>query len=1028
MAPRCLATAALAATALSAKLPEFTPELRDHLWNVATEQAKASGGQQNVCGYGTWGDSGQVNQWDQGFSPCWPSLMNIGAAWDVELMARWSVEVAREFGEPNRGQLGPGVNIARYAWNGRLGEYMSGEDPYLGTKMIESQVKAFRQVDRPAVQVVKHWIPNTIETDRNGMTEVIDERTLFEVYYPPFQAAVDAGVSAVMCSYNLIKCTTGLCSTGSAYACANDDILNKHLKKTMGFKGIVMTDWDATHCQEEAAGSGGCSGSYIDGEYAAESGLDMEMPTCMSFAGGVTKRAQEKAARLRWAYLVQGRGLNGFPLGDAELNRIMNHSSAKAVAKHDAKALRSRRLAKVKDQGYCCWWPVTADACGACITPDTTTLKGECVHRVPEAGTWCVGDKAESPVPTMAPPPTVAPYVPAAPPPTLAPYVPPPPPAPYMPPPVAPVAPVTAAPSAEEDRHTAEKDRHTAEEDPGYCCWWPTSADACEMCVTADVRTPKHQCIAQLPQPGTWCIGKVAAPTHAPKQAPQEKPDQKNDNKDQDWQSGIYKDNPFGEAQQWQDPAKAPEQKEVTLYGKKVELCEHRGKDNYNSPCKLDLAARIIAESTVVLKNSDGVLPLSKNAKVALVGEEACSSAPLAQGGGSGWNGFACNSVPKVNVRDGIAGLADGPHLECCSDPDADVVVAVVAPEKAEEGRDRSTLQLFPKDVTMIQKLVAAGKKVVVVINAPGPMITSTWDEGVSAILISWLPGQQNGRGIAMALYGKTHEASGRLPFTFPKCNTKECTKEDELASVHLGDKVADQSVRVFSEKGLIGYRYYHAKNIEVSYPFGFGLFAYGSAEVKYSEASAACDGGSVKVSVTMSHDGPRAGHEVPQMYLSFPSDIPGDASSKPEWILKGFEKRLLKPSTPTEVMFTLTQRDLSYWDDAPGKSLWVCAPGTFKVCVGSNSRDAILPDKGACTTFPSPCIEDPLVVKKDDETVPSQWLPARLSPVVFAASGLASVVFVATAVVGARRWHRGLSAGQKRSIVAAEEEEGNVE
>ena len=151
--------------------------------------------------------------------------MNIAAAWNEELMARWSVEMAREFGEPNRGQLGPGVNIARFAWNGRLGDYMSGEDPYLGSKMIASQVSAYRKIDRPAVQVVKHFIPNTIEKDRNGMTEVVDERTLFEVYYPPFQAAVDAGVSAVMCSYNLVKCTSGKCDKTRAYACANGAVL-----------------------------------------------------------------------------------------------------------------------------------------------------------------------------------------------------------------------------------------------------------------------------------------------------------------------------------------------------------------------------------------------------------------------------------------------------------------------------------------------------------------------------------------------------------------------------------------------------------------------------------------------------------------------------------------------------------------------------------------------------------------------------------------------------------------------------------
>lgn len=876
---------AAALLTLSHGLPSYTPELRDELWKQAQHEAKEAGSNsQHVCGYGTWGDSGQLNQWDAGFSPCWPSTLNIAATWDEELMARWSVEMAREFGEPNRGQLGPGVNLARYAWNGRLGEYMSGEDPYLGSKMIASQVSAYRKIDRPAVQTVKHFIPNTIEKDRNGMTEVVDERTLFEVYYPPFEAAVDAGVSAVMCSYNLVKCTSGKCNGTRAYACANDDILNKHLKEAMGFKGMVISDWDATKCQPESKGSGGCTpGSYVDNDFAADAGLDLEMPACMSFAGGVTKRAHEKEARLRWAYLVQGRDVRGMPLkGPLRYN---------STEKHD------RRLAAEAGNSFCCWWPKESD-CGSCSSKDRDATRDHCVAA---KATWCHGGGA--------------------------------------------------ADSESAGQKKQEPDSQSA--------------------------------------------------THK-------------NNQNQDWQSGIYKDNPFGSSASTA-PTEKKEQTHVELYGKKVEMCPHLGKDNYKAPCKLDLAARIIAESTVLLKNDGGVLPLSKSAKVALAGDQACSSHPTAQGGGSGWNGMACNQVPKVNVKQGIAGLSGAhPQLSCPDQggdndatKDADVIVVVVAPEKASEGRDRSTLQLFPKDVELIKKYAEAGKKVVVVMDAPGPMITSTWDQHVAAIVVSWLPGQQNGRGIAMALYGDKFEPSGRLPVTFPKCSTSECTKQDELDSVQFGNQVENKKDRIYSEKALIGYRWYHAKGIEVSYPFGYGLFAYGSAEMTYSDAAVTPHGSGVTVTCQLQHSGPRAGHDVPQLYLSFPDSVPGDANAKPEWVLKGFTKTFVKPKEAAKVSLSLTERDLSYFDDAPGKSYWICAKGTFRVCVGANARDAVNPKKGSCTTFVSNCLAEAdkmLVAKKNDAVVPVQIEAARIQTPTLVVMIAAVAILIGASVIALQR------------------------
>jgi len=431
--------------------------------------------------------------------------------------------------------------------------------------------------------------------------------------------------------------------------------------------------------------------------------------------------------------------------------------------------------------------------------------------------------------------------------------------------------------------------------------------------------------------------------------------------------------------------------------------CADLGGNNYKSPCKLALAVRIIAESTTVLKNEGGILPLKKDAKVALVGHQACAADPLAQGGGSGWNGFACNQVPKLSVRDGIAGLVGGPKL-ACPDGDgdntaassADIVLAVVAPKKAWEGSDRETLQLDAVDVEIIKKYTLMGKKVVVAMNAPGPIITSTWDDKVAGITVSWLPGQQNGRGIAKALYNEDYDASGRLPFTFPKCNTATCSQQDEYDSVHLGNQIASGEYTKFTEKALIGYRWYHAKGKTVSYPFGFGLFAYGSAQVQYTDIVSTALGASAQITVMLKHNGPREGFDVPQLYLSFPSSVPGDAESKPEWVLKGFEKVLVKPGVPAAIKFMLNERDMSYWDE--GSSSWVCAKGDFKACVGANARDAVQ-DGAACATFTMSCAEDAALAamsKAELQALPPLGAHGRATSAIAAAAACAVALAMA--------------------------------
>jgi beta-glucosidase len=179
--------------------------------------------------------------------------VGMAAAWDPELAQRMGVVVGQD--ARARGvhfMLGPGVNIYRSPLNGRNFEYF-GEDPFLAARTAVAYIEGMQS--QGVSSTVKHFMGNNSEFDRHNSESIIDERTMREIYLPAFEAAVkEAKVGAVMDSYNL---TNGEHLTQNGYF--NNDIA----KKDWGFKGIMMSDWDATY----------------DAVAAANGGLDLEMPS-----------------------------------------------------------------------------------------------------------------------------------------------------------------------------------------------------------------------------------------------------------------------------------------------------------------------------------------------------------------------------------------------------------------------------------------------------------------------------------------------------------------------------------------------------------------------------------------------------------------------------------------------------------------------------------------------------------------------------------------------------------------------------
>ena len=179
----------------------------------------------------------------------------------IALAATWDIEAARAHGDVAGGEavlLGnllmeaPDINIARTPHNGRTFESF-GEDPYLSARLAVADVQGIQS--HPIIANVKHYAGNNQEQNRLRVNDVIDERTLRELYLPAFEAAIVEGrCASIMGAYNKVN---------GFYCCENDVLLNQILKGDWKFDGFVTSDFNAVHSTVPTA----------------KAGLDLEMPT-----------------------------------------------------------------------------------------------------------------------------------------------------------------------------------------------------------------------------------------------------------------------------------------------------------------------------------------------------------------------------------------------------------------------------------------------------------------------------------------------------------------------------------------------------------------------------------------------------------------------------------------------------------------------------------------------------------------------------------------------------------------------------
>ncbi|WP_314475383.1 glycoside hydrolase family 3 C-terminal domain-containing protein [uncultured Microbacterium sp.] len=354
------------------------------------------------------------------------------------------------------------------------------------------------------------------------------------------------------------------------------------------------------------------------------------------------------------------------------------------------------------------------------------------------------------------------------------------------------------------------------------------------------------------------------------------------------------------------------------------------------------LAREAAGRSIVLLKNDGALLPLAADQKIAVIG--AFATEPRFQGAGSSLINptRVDNALDELRVVGGenvsyAAGFAVEGGAVAASGRTAeelraeavgvartaDVAVLLLGLPAAEEseGFDRDHIDLPAEQLAVLEAVLEVNPRVVVVLSNGG-VVALPFADRVPAIIESWLLGQAGGGAVADVLYGAVNP-SGKLTETVPvrlEDNPSFGNFPGEFGHVRYGEGL------------LVGYRWYDAKGLDVTFPFGHGL-SYTTFEYTDATAEVGADGGIV-VRLDVTNSGDRDGREVVQVYVAPTTSIVQRAPRE----LKAFSSVALAAGETRSVELVVRREDLAYWDIRVDR--WVVEGGEYAVEVAASSRD----------------------------------------------------------------------------------------
>ncbi len=344
-----------------------------------------------------------------------------------------------------------------------------------------------------------------------------------------------------------------------------------------------------------------------------------------------------------------------------------------------------------------------------------------------------------------------------------------------------------------------------------------------------------------------------------------------------------------------------------------------------------EFAARVAAESLVLLKNEGGALPLKDGERVAVIGDFA--SKPRYQGAGSSQivptslanilGEIKKSPLKFIGFARGFkrAGGKSGAQIRravrLAKRADTVVLCLGLDENKESEGCDRTELSINANQIELIQKLAKLGKKIVVVLSC-GSAVLTDWDVHADALLLAHLGGQSGARAVVRALTGEVNP-SGRLAETYPlKEGGEACAKV-----------YADSPLRSDYAEGIyVGYKYYNSFGVPVKYPFGYGL-----SYTRFEYSDFKVDGRGVRF--TVKNTGGVAGAAVAQVYIRAPR---ANLQASP-FELKLFKKVFLQAGESRQVSLAFDEYSFRIWNTDKHRFK---AGGVYDVTLNEDSAHAL--------------------------------------------------------------------------------------
>ena len=380
----------------------------------------------------------------------------------------------------------------------------------------------------------------------------------------------------------------------------------------------------------------------------------------------------------------------------------------------------------------------------------------------------------------------------------------------------------------------------------------------------------------------------------------------------------------------------------LTLTGRQEEKPSEFDKEAHHA-----LAKKAAAQSAVLLKNQEDILPLKPGTHVALIGDFAFE--PRYQGAGS--------SMVNTIKLDKMSELIGGYDLTVVGmargykrDGEVDTVLEKEAVDLAQsvdvvlycfgldelsesEGVDRTHMRIPQNQITLLEAMARVNENIVGILSA-GAVVEMPWHTSLKALLHGYLYGQAGAGAMLDIISGKVNP-SGRLNETYP------VRYEDTPAFKYFPSEERNSEYR---EALYVGYRYYDTAKVRVLYPFGFGL---SYTEFQYRDLTVNPEG----AEFTLTNTGNRDGAEVAQLYIG----MKDGKVFRPAKELKGFQKVFLKAGESRRVHIPFDDKTFRYWNVRTDQ--WETEGGTYTIMIGASCLDIRLRTEteieGTTDTYP---------------------------------------------------------------------------